>query len=370
MIYTKGYKFRLYPNKNQQKLINQILGCCRYVYNYFLTVRKEAYQKDKSKINYTETSRLMTKLKQEVGHVWLNAADSIALQQSLRDLETAYQNFFKGRNGYPKYKSKHNHKQTYRTISKGIRIEGKNLNLPKLGLVRMEQSREIQGKIVNATITRTASGRYLVSLCVEEDLADNLTLNKGGEIGIDVGLKEFYTDNFGNVVANPKILKKLTKKLIKEQRKLSRKVKESKNREKQRIKVAKVHERIANARLDFLHKQSTILCRENQTIAVESLKVKNLLKNHKLARAIIDVSWGEFFRQLAYKSALYGCDLIKVPTFYPSSQTCSHCGYRNPITKDLSVRSWDCPKCGAHHDRDENAAKNILAKALEIRQSA
>lgn len=370
MIYTKGYKFRLYPNKNQQKLINQILGCCRYVYNYFLTVRKEAYQKDKTKIYYTETSRLMTQLKQDVEHVWLNAADSIALQQSLRDLDTAYQNFFKGRSGYPKYKSKHSHKQTYRTISKGIRIEGKKLNLPKLGLVRFEQSREIQGTIVNATITRTASGKYFVSLCVEEDLADNLKLNKGGEIGIDVGLKEFYTDNFGNMVSNPKILKKLTKKLIKEQRKLSRKVKDSNNREKQRIKVAKVHERIANARLDFLHKQSTTLCRENQTIAVESLKVKNLLKNHKLARAIIDVSWGEFFRQLAYKSALYGCDLIKVPTFYPSSQTCSCCGYRNPLTKNLNVREWHCPKCGAHHDRDENAAKNILAKALEIRQSA
>ena len=361
MIYTKGYKFRLYPNKNQKKLINQILGCCRYVYNYFLTVRKEAYQKDKSKITYKKTSSLMTVLKQDKEHLWLNAADSIALQQSLRDLDAAYQNFFKGRSGYPKYKSKHNHKQTYRTISKGIRIEGKNLNLPKLGLVRL---------IVNATITRTASGKYFVSLCVEEDLADNLKLNKGGEIGIDVGLKEFYTDNLGNVVANPKILKKLTKKLIKEQRRLSRKVKDSNNREKQRIRVAKVHERIANARLDFLHKQSTILCRENQTIAVESLKVKNLLKNHKLARAIIDVSWGEFFRQVAYKAALYGCDLIKVPTFYPSSQTCNHCGYRNPLTKNLNVREWHCPKCGAHHNRDENAAKNILTKALEIRQSA
>ena len=370
MIYPKGYKFRLYPNAAQRNFINQTLGCCRFVYNYFLTVRKEAYQKDKTKITYTKTSSLMTLLKQDIEHLWLNAADSIALQQSLRDLDTAYQNFFKGQSGYPKYKSKHNHKQTYRTISKNIKIEGKYLNLPKIGLIKFEQSIEILGKIVNATITRSASGKYFVSLCVEEDLADNLKLNKGGKIGIDVGLKEFYTDNFGNTVANPKFLKRLTKKLRKEQRKLSRKIVGSKNREKQRIKVAIVHERIANARLDFLHKQTTLLCRENQTIAVESLKVKNLMKNHKLARAISDVSWSEFFRQLAYKAVLYGSDLIKVPTFYPSSQTCNHCGYKNPLTKDLNVRNWDCPKCGSHLDRDENAAKNILAKALEIKSKA
>ena len=312
----------------------------------------------------------MTQLKRDIDHLWLNEADSIALQQSLRDLDTAYQNFFKRKNGYPKYKSKHNHKQTYRTISKIIRIEGKYINLPKVGLVEFRQSRQIKGKIINATITKNASGKYFISLCVEEDLADDLKLNQGGEIGIDVGLKEFYTDNFGNVVLNPKILKRLTKKLIKEQKRLSRRMRESRNREKQRVKVAIVHEKIANTRLDFLHKQTTKLCRENQTIAVESLRVKNLLKNHKLARAISDVSWGEFFRQLSYKSILYGCDLIKVPTFYPSSQTCSQCGSKNPLTKDLKVRSWKCPKCGALHDRDENAAKNILAKALEIKNSA
>ena len=370
MNYTKGYKFRLYPNDLQQNLINRILGCCRFVFNHFLTVRKESYQKDKTTITYTKTSSLMTQLKRDNDHIWLNEADSIALQQSLRDLDTAYQNFFKRKNGYPKYKSKHNHKQTYRTISKIIRIEGKYINLPKVGLVEFRQSRQFKGKIVNATITKNASGKYFISLCVEEDLVADLKLNQGGEIGIDVGLKEFYTDNFGNVVANPKILKRLTKKLTKEQRRLSRRMKESRNREKQRVKVAIVHERIANTRLDFLHKQTTKLCRENQTIAVESLRVKNLLKNHKLARAISDVSWGEFFRHLSYKAILYGCDLIKVPTFYPSSQTCSQCGNKNPLTKDLKVRRWKCPKCGALHDRDENAAKNILTKALEIKRSA
>ena len=189
-------------------------------------------------------------------------------------------------------------------------------------------------------------------------------MNGGGKIGIDVGLKEFYTDNFGRTVSNPRILRRLTVKLRREQKRLAKKVFDSKNYDKQRIKLARVHEKIANARLDFLHKESTKLCRENQTIAVESFQVKNLMKNHRLAKAISDASWGEFFRQLKYKSVLYGCDLIKIPTFYPSSQTCSNCGFKNPITKNLSVRKWKCPKCGKYHDRDTNAAKNILQKAL------
>lgn len=197
-----------------------------------------------------------------------------------------------------------------------------------------------------------------------------MKLNAGKQVGIDVGLKEFYTDNFGNTVSNPRILKRLAVKLRREQRRLSKKKISSNNRNKQRIKVARVHEKIVDARLDFLHKESTRLCRENQTIAVESLQVKNLMRNHKLAKAISDASWGEFFRQLSYKSVLYGCDLIKIPTFYPSSQTCSCCGFQNPMTKNLSVRSWRCPNCGAFHDRDLNAAKNILHKALEMKNSA
>ena len=360
MGYTKGYKFRLYPNKTQKNLLNKILGCCRFVYNRFLAVRKESWENEKKSVGYTQTSSMLTQLKKEIS--WLNEADSIALQQSLRNLDTAYQNFFKNDRGYPKFKSKKNHRQTYRTM--GIRIEGKRIRLPKVGSIKFEQSREIHGKILSATITRTATEKYFVSLCVEEDIADNLKRNNGGQIGIDVGLKEFYTDNFGNTVSNPRILKNLTDKLRREQRRLSKRKIGSNNRNKQRIKVARVHEKIANARLDFLHKESTKLCRENQTIAVESLQVKNLLRNHKLAKAISDASWGEFFRQLVYKSILYGCDLIKIPTFYPSSQTCSCCGFKNPITKNLSVRSWHCPKCGEYHDRDINAAKNILQKAL------
>lgn len=366
MKYTKGYKFRLYPNKTQKIFLNKILGCCRFVYNYFLAVRKESWEKDKKSVGYNQTSSMLTQLKKEIS--WLNEADSIALQQSLRNLDTSYQNFFKNERGYPKLKSKKNHRQTYRTMK--IRIEGKRIRLPKVGSIKFEQSREIRGRILNATITRTATEKYFVSLCIEEDIVDNLKRNNGGKIGIDVGLKEFYTDNLGKTVENPRILKSLTAKLRHEQKRLSRRKIGSNNRNKQRIKVARVHEKIANARLDFLHKESTRMCRENQTIAVESLQVKNLMKNHKLAKAISDVSWGEFFRQLSYKSILYGCDLIKIPTFYPSSQICSNCGFQNPITKNLNVRSWHCPKCGTYHDRDVNAAKNILQKALEIKNSA
>lgn len=362
----KGYRFRLYPNKTQKKFLNQILGSCRFVYNHFLNIRRQSWEKEKISVSYTQTSSQLTQLKKEID--WLNQADSIALQQSLRNLDTAYQNFFKNNRGYPKFKSKKNHQQTYRTL--GVRIEGKRIRLPKVGSIKFEQSREIQGKILSATITRTASEKYFVSLCVEEDIAANLKLNKGGKIGIDVGLKEFYTDNLGNTVSNPRILKRLSVKLSREQKRLSKRKIGSNNRNKQRIKVARVHEKISNARLDFLHKETTRLCRENQTIAVENLQIKNLLKNHKLAKAISDVSWGEFFRQLSYKAVLYGCDLIKVPTFYPSSQTCSNCGFKNPLTKKLSVRSWRCPQCGKYHDRDTNAAKNILQKALELKTSA
>lgn len=362
MEYTKGYKFRLYPNKTQKIILNKILGCCRFIYNYFLAVRRESWETDKKTVGYAQTCLILTQLKKEI--TWLNEADSQALQQSLRNLDTAYKNFFKKGRGYPKFKSKKNRRQTYRTTK--VRIENNRIRLPKVGFIKFKKSREISGRILSATITRTAAEKYFVSLCVEEDIADNLKRNNGGQIGIDVGLKEFSTDNFGNTVSNPRILSRLTVKLIREQRRLSKRKIGSNNRNKQRIKVARIYERITNARLDFLHKESTRLCRENQTIAVESLQVKNLMKNHRLAKAISDVSWGEFFRQLAYKSFLHGCDLIKVPTFYPSSQTCSQCGFKNPITKNLSVRHWTCPKCGAHHDRDINAAKNILRKALEV----
>jgi transposase, IS605 orfB family len=328
----------------------------------------ESWKTKKESVTYVQTSALLTELKNHPDYVWLKAVDSMALQESLRNLDRSYQNFFKKIAKYPRFKSKHNHRQSYRTRNQGngIRIEGEKLHLPRLGLVKIKLSREFEGKIQNATISRTASGKYYVSLCVTADIENFLARNEGGEVGIDVGLKEFCSDSNGNVVENPCILKRLSKKLAREQRKLSRKKKESKNRNKQRKLVARIHERISNARKDFLHKISTKLVRENQTIGIEDLQVKNMMKNHKLAKAISDVSWAEFFRMLEYKAVLYGTDVIQVPTFYPSSQTCSVCGERNTETKNLAVRDWICKKCGAHHDRDVNAAKNILAKAKEI----
>ena len=212
------------------------------MYDRFLTIRKESWENEKKSVSYTQTSSMLTQLKKEI--LWLNDADSIALQQSLRNLDTAYQNFFKNDRGYPKYKSKKNHRQTYRTVSKIIRVEGKRIRLPKVGSVKFEQSRDFHGKILSATITKTATEKYFVSLCVQEDIADNLKRNNGGQIGIDVGLKEFYTDNFGNTVSNPRILKRLTAKLSREQRRLSKRKIGSNNRNKQRIKVARVHEKI------------------------------------------------------------------------------------------------------------------------------
>lgn len=368
MEYTKGYKFRIYPTKAQVQTIEQTLGCCRFVYNHFLALRMESWKTKKESVTYVQTSALLTELKNHPDYVWLKAVDSMALQESLRNLDRSYQNFFKKIAKYPRFKSKHNHRQSYRTRNQGngIRIEGEKLHLPRLGLVKIKLSREFEGKIQNATISQTASGKYYVSLCVTADIENFLARNEGGEVGIDVGLKEFCSDSNGNVVENPCILKRLSKKLAREQRKLSRKKKESKNRNKQRKLVARIHERISNARKDFLHKISTKLVRENQTIGIEDLQVKNMMKNHKLAKAISDVSWAEFFRMLEYKAVLYGTDVIQVPPFYPSSQTCSVCGERNTETKNLAVRDWICKKCGAHHDRDVNAAKNILAKAKEI----
>ena len=223
------------------------------------------------------------------------------------------------------------------------------------------------GKINNVTIECTPTGKYFAVLNVEFEPQPRK--NKGGCIGIDVGIKDFYSDSNGNVVPNPKFLEKSMSKLIREQRKLSRKLKGSRNHNKQRIKVALIHEKITNQRNDFLQKQSTLLIRENQTICIEDLKVKNMLRNHKLSQHIASVSWSMFFGMLVYKAAWYGNDIIKVPTTYPSSQTCSCCGYKNPLVKNLAVRTWKCPNCHTVHNRDTNASINILNKGLQM-QSA
>lgn len=363
----KGVKFRIYPNREQQNLINQTLGCCRLIYNKGLAMRNEAYQNG-SKIGYSQTSAMLTDLKKNDNFVFLKVVDSIALQQSLRDLDRGFVNFFQKRTAHPTFKSKHNRHQSYRTINQGdnIRIVGRCLKLPKLGFVKVRQSMEV-GKINNVTIEHTPTGKYFAVLNVEFE--PQPIPNMGGSIGIDVGIKELYSDSNANAVSNPKYLEKSIRKLIREQRKLSRKQKGSNNRNKQRVQVALVHEKITNQRNDFLQKQSTKLIRENQTICIEDLKVKNMMRNHKLAQHIGSVSWSKFFDMLAYKSVWYGNDIVKVPTLYPSSQTCSCCGYKNPRVRNLSVRNWECPECHTKHDRDTNASINILYKGLQM-QSA
>lgn len=369
----KGLRFRIYPNKTQQKLIQQTFGCCRYVYNQGLAFRINQYECGNS-IGYNETNKLLYKLKHDGEHDWLKDVDSISLQQCLRDLDKGYKNFFNKIAQYPKFKSKHNHNMSYRTNNGSyqnkeqlIMIKGNHIKLPKLGYVKAKITyNDIDGVIKNATISQVPSGKYFVSLCV--DCEDKIYNNNGDMVGLDVGIKDFCIDSNGNKIENPKYLSKSLDKLNKEQRKLSKKKLGSKNWDKQRIKVARVYEHITNQRNDFLQKLSTTLVRENQIICVEDLNVSGMVKNHKLARSISDVSWSKFFNILDYKAYSHGTEIIKVPRFYASSQICSSCGWQNTETKDLSVRKWICPKCGKTHDRDVNAAINILHKGLEIRK--
>lgn len=315
-------------------------------------------------MSYISMQNLLPGMKKYIP--WLASSDSQALKYACRQLNDAYQRYFKGLGDKPRFKSKKRSDGQSYTTTKGsaIHVLDGAVKLPLLGIVRCKGLRKLDGKVSKATIRRTPSGKYFVSILYTIEVDDPAPVD--GMVGLDVGIKEFAVDSNNVHYENPKYLSKSLKKLRREQRRLSRKEKGSKSRDKQRVKVARVHERIANQRSDHHHKLSRKLVDENQIIGVEDLNIKGMVCNHKLARCISDAAWGNFLRMLEYKAAWSGRTLVKIPTFYPSSQTCSCCGYQNRAVKDLSVREWVCPVCGANHQRDENASQNILRETLYI----
>ncbi|MBD2532418.1 IS200/IS605 family element transposase accessory protein TnpB [Nostoc flagelliforme FACHB-838] len=372
----KAFKVTLIPNHKQEILINKSIGCAKFVYNHFLALKQELYQTEKKTLTYNACSQRLTLLKKEIE--WLQEVDKFTLQNSLRNLETAYKNFFadlkkaKGKKGvgFPKFKKKHGCKQSYKTnLTNGnIQVIKNRLKLPKCGWVRFHKSQDVIGTIVNVTVTRTLSGKYIASILCETEIEKHPQVSQN--IGIDLGIKSYLVTIDGEVVDNPKYYRIQKRKLRSYHKKLSRSVKGSNNRAKAKIKLARTYQRITNLRDDFLHKLSTRLIKENSIICIENLQVANMVKNHKLASSITDASWSKFVAMLEYKALWHDRIVQKVGTFYPSSQTCNHCGFINPLVKDLKLREWSCPSCDNYNLRDVNASLNILSEGLKILTAA
>lgn len=377
MFIHKSYRFRIYPTKTQIELIKKTIGCSRFVFNHFLATWKDTYKETGKGLTYHTCSSKLPSLKNE--YAWLKEVDSIALQSSLKNLADSFSRFFKKQNKAPRFKSKNNNVQSYKTkyTNGNIAIIGNKIKLPKLGLVRFSKSRDVEGRILHTTVRRNPSGKYFISILVETEVQP---LDKTEtSIGIDLGITDFAILSDGRKIDNNKFTIKMEKKLKTEQRKLSRRALHAKNNgmnllnaknyQKQKIKVARLHEKVMNQREDFLHKLSTEIIKNHDVVCIEDLNTKGMLRNRKLAKSISDVSWSAFVMKLEYKAKWYGKQIVKISRWYPSSQICSECGHQDG-KKSLEMRDWKCPDCHEHHDRDINASKNILAEGLRIQALA
>jgi putative transposase len=365
MRQKKAYRYRFYPSAEQKRILAQTFGCCRYVYNWALRERTDAYYQHAERLYYEGTAQRLVFLKKQEETLWLNEVSSVVLQQSLRHLDKAFRNFFEGRADYPTFKKKR-HQQAATYASNAFTWDGQNLTLAKMDTplaITCHRPLPDRAKPSSVTVTKDEADRYFVSIFVEEDIKPLKVTPK--MVGLDLGLKSMVITSDGHSYGNPKFFAKDEKKLAKAQRRHAKKQNGSKNRNKARLKIARIHKKIADRRRDYQHQLSTRIIRENQVVCVESLQVKNMVKNHSLAKSISDVGWSEFTRQLEYKAKWYGRTLVKLDKWYPSSKRCFDCGH---ILDSLSldVREWICPECGIHHDRDINAAQNILAAGLAV----
>ena len=370
MTQNYTYKYRIYPTEEQKVIFSKHFGCCRFVYNYFLNREKEFYLNNKEDIESKrikghntafDNQKILIQLKNQEEFSWLKEVGSHSLGITLKNLEIAYNNFFKKRAKFPKFKKK-SHYQSYNIDNLTLYIEEGRVYIPKIkDGVKIVEHRPLKGKILNGTISKTADEHYFIAITVEKEIEElPVETNK---IGIDLGIKDFAVISNGSKISNPNFKKKEVKKLKKLQRVLSRKKKDSQRREKSRIKLARLNASINNKKNDFLHKLSSKLIHENQVICLEDLNIKGMVKNHKLAESISACSWFEFSRQLEYKGRWYGRTVIKIDRFFPSSKTCYNCGFIKD-SLNLSERKWVCPNCGIEHDRDINAAKNILKQGM------
>lgn len=365
------YYFRIYPNKSQQIILKKTFGCVRFVYNYFLNKRNEYYKENKTILTFSEMSRELTKLKKEL--VWLQEPDKFSLQNTLRDLDKAFTYFFKSQKGeveygFPKFKKKTGY-QSYHTNSRHLKIKNNKVFLPKVGYVKIKQTKELNGNIINAYVSYKATGKYFISLTCE--IPDLPKLEKTNlDVGIDFGVKTLLTFSNGNKIENPLFWKKDFKKLKRLQKNYQRKEKDSKRRQKAIQKYAKEWEKIVNKRKDFYQKLTTTLVRDFDDIYIETLAIQELRqKNRKESPSLEDSPWGLIIKMLSYKSEWYGKSLIKVDRFFPSTQLCSNCGYRCKTASNLKVREWYCPNCLTLLNRDTNAAINILKEGRRIKEN-